>query len=83
MQEREQYAIDILKAMASDTIKKLWVIIILLIVLLCGTNAAWIIYESQFETVDITQEVEQEADNGINRFVGGDYYGAAEGDYEG
>lgn len=83
MQEREQYAIDILKAMASDTIKKLWAIIILLIVLLCGTNAAWIVYESQFETVDITQEVEQEADNGINRFVGGDYYGAAESDYEG
>lgn len=78
MQEREQYAIDILKAMASETIKKLWVIIILLIVLLFGTNAAWIVYESQWDTYSVSQEVEQEADNGINRFVGGDYYGAAE-----
>ncbi len=83
MQEKEQYAIDILKALATETIKKLWVIIILLIVLLFGTNATWIVYELQWETVDVTQNVEQEADNGINRFVGGDYYGAAESDYEG
>ena len=59
------------------TIKKLWVLALVLIVLLCGTNAAWIWYESQFTDETITQEVEQEADSGSNTFVGGDYYGSA------
>ena len=49
MVEREkQYTIDIIATMAKTTIKKLWVIIILLILLLFGTNLAWVIYESQF-----------------------------------
>lgn len=58
------------------TIKRLWITIMLLIVMLVATNGAWLWYESQFET--ITQEVTQEADNGIIRFVGGDYYGEAD-----
>ena len=41
------------------TIKRLFIIILLLIVLLVGTNAGWIWYESQFE--DCTT-VEQEID---------------------
>lgn len=58
------------------TIKRLWILVILIIVLLVGTNAGWIWYESQFETVETWQDVEQTADgNGINRFIGGDYYG--------
>lgn len=72
------YTIDVLAAMAERTIKRLWVIIILLVVLLFGSNAAWVYYESQFADEVITQEVTQEADNGINRFVGGDYYGEAD-----
>lgn len=80
MAEKEsQYTIDILAAMTERTIKRLWILIILLVVLLFGTNAAWIAYESQFTEEITTQEVTQEADNGINRFVGGDYYGAADG----
>lgn len=83
MQEK-QYTIDILASMAERTIKRLWVIIILLIVLLFGTNAAWIVYESQFETIEMSQEVEQDAeDNGTNTFIGGDYYGPAESENDG
>lgn len=79
MAEREkQYTIDVLAAMADRTIKRLWIIIILLLVLLFGSNAAWLYRESQFADEVITQEVTQEANNGINRFVGGDYYGAAD-----
>lgn len=37
-------------------IKKLWITVILLILLLVGTNGAWIWYESQFEDVVLTQE---------------------------
>ena len=54
-------------------IKRLWITILVLIFILVGTNAAWLYYESQWETV--YQEVTQEADNGTNNFVGGDLIG--------
>ena len=57
--------------------KRLWAAIILLIVLLVGTNCAWIYFESQFETVSTTFEVDQNADNGTNNFAGGDLNGAS------
>ena len=46
-------------------IKRLWVVIILLIVLLVASNCAWLWYESQFEdeVVTTTQTVEQNADS--------------------
>lgn len=62
-------------ARAERTIKRLWVLVILLIVLLTATNAAWIWYEAQFE--DIYQEVVQDAESGTNNFVFGDNYGEA------
>ena len=45
------------------TIKRLWIICILLILLLVGTNIAWIIYESQFVD-EIQSEQEVETSNG-------------------
>lgn len=59
-------------------IKSLIAVVLVLIVLLVGSNIAWIIYENSFEDYVITQDVEQDADNGTNNFVGGDYYGEAE-----
>lgn len=50
------------------TIQKLWIALVLLIVLLVGTNAAWLWYESQFEEITITQE---NAD-GYNNYIGND-----------
>ena len=35
-------------ARAERTIKRLWILCIILIVLFVGTNLAWIIYELQF-----------------------------------
>ena len=55
--------------------KRLWIVILVLIGALIGTNLAWIIYENSFEDYVITQEVEQDADNGTNNFVGGDLVG--------
>ena len=86
MRENEQYPIDILTAFAERTVKRLWIIIILLIVLLVATNAGWIWYNAQFEdvTTTIEQEVEQDTNGGgDNHFVGGDYYGEANGQDEG
>ena len=58
--------------------KRLWIVILVLIGALIVTNLAWVIYENSFEDYVITQEVEQDADNGTNNFVGGDYYGETE-----
>ena len=46
--------------------KRLWIVILVLIVALLGTNLAWIIYENSFEDYAITEEydVEQDADGG-------------------
>lgn len=60
-------------ARTERTIKRLWITTLILIFMLVGTNAAWIYFESQWETV--YQEVVQEADNGTNNFVGGDLVG--------
>lgn len=54
-------------------IKRLWITVLVLIAMLVATNGAWILYESQMET--IYQEVTQEADAGTNNFVGGDVIG--------
>lgn len=60
-------------ARAERTIKRLWILCILLIVLLVGTNIAWIHYESQFsDEVITTQEVTQDSKDGSNNFIGGD-----------
>lgn len=62
-------------------IKKLWVIIILLIVFLVGSNIVWIVYDKQFETIETTIEAEQNGD-GTNVVGGGDIiYGAESQDY--
>lgn len=60
-------------------INKLIAVTLVLVVLLVGSNVAWLIYESQFETVETTyQGVVQEADNGENNFVGGDIIGTTD-----
>lgn len=58
-------------ARAERGAKRLWVAIILLIVLLVGSNGAWLWYESQFETVE-TVEVTQENADGYNNYIGND-----------
>jgi len=55
-------------ARAERTIKRLWILCILLIVLLVGTNIAWIHYENQFmDEVTVTQDSE----TGTNNYLGG------------
>lgn len=54
----------------------IWVIV-LLIVLLVGSNCAWLLYENQFEVVEETittfEDVVQESAEGSNNIVGGDF----------
>ena len=51
-------------------IKRLWVLAIVLIVLLAASNAAWIWWESQYETIETT--ITQENADGYNNYIGND-----------
>lgn len=51
-------------------IKRLWVIILILVFLLLGTNLAWLYYEQQFtDEITVTQENDGQ---GHNNYVDGD-----------
>ena len=52
-------------------IKRLWVLALVLIVLLAASNAAWIWYCNQWETVE-SWEITQENDGGYNNYIGND-----------
>lgn len=56
------------QARAERTFHWMLVLVIVLVVLLVGTNGAWLWYESQFEEIEIVQE---NAD-GYNNFIGND-----------
>ena len=51
-------------------IKRLYKLIVLLIILLVASNAAWLYYESSFEEI----RIEQENESGYNNFIGNDGY---------
>ena len=60
-------------------VKRLWITILTLIFLLVGSNCIWILYENQFEDIEIVQE---NAD-GYNSFIGNDgdiVYGETNGE---
>ena len=66
------------------TSRRLWIVLLVLIVLLAGSNAAWIYYESQF--VDESWTFEANTDNGGTAIANGDgevnYYGESKSDQE-
>lgn len=74
--EKESSIYDVALAFAERTIVRLWIVIIILIAFLVGTNIGWLVYESQFETVETTEEyhIEQDAEGGYNNSIinGGD-----------
>lgn len=68
------------QARLERTIYKLWVVIILLIVLLVGSNAAWIWWESQWEDVSVTQDVDTGEGNAFVAGFGDVNYGESQAD---
>lgn len=69
--EKEYSIYDVALAFAERTIARLWVVIILLIAFLVGTNIGWLVYESQFKTVE-SWEIAQENEDGYNNYIGND-----------
>lgn len=55
-----------------------FVVVIVLIMLLFGTNAAWIAYESQYEDIVVSQEVDTDDGSAYVTGVGDSYYGESE-----
>ena len=54
-------------------LKRLWIVILVLIFLLVGSNCAWLWYESQFEVTETVGEIVVDADeNGIANYIGND-----------
>ena len=51
-------------------IKRLWALALVLIILLAASNAAWIWWESQYETIETT--ITQENADGYNNYIGND-----------
>lgn len=63
------------------TIKRLWILCIVIFIALVATNAGWIYYESQFVTEEVTQDVD--TGNGAAVVAGiGDIYGTDQADSE-
>lgn len=61
------------------SIRRWFIICLVLILLLFGSNAAWIAYESQFEDISVSQEVDTGEGRTIITGVG-DIYGEGEAD---
>ena len=62
MKDIPYIAFEAALARLERTIRRLWILAIILVGLLLATNAGWLWYESQFETVSIEQDVQQEAE---------------------
>ena len=61
---------EVAVARLERVIKRLWVLVLALIILLCASNAAWIWWESQYETIETT--ITQENSDGYNNYIGND-----------
>lgn len=67
--EKDTLAMEILHELKA-TIKRLWITVVILIVLLFGTNLAWLYYWNlPDEEYTISQE---SSDDGTNNYIGND-----------
>lgn len=70
-------AFESMKSTMERTIKRLWITTIILVLLLFGTNAAWIYYENSFEDTVVTQDVDTGEGDALVTGIG-DIYGKGE-----
>lgn len=66
MEDSKNYIHDAYISMAERVIKRLWLTIILLILVVLASNVGWLVYESQFEIVESGYSATQEVDNYSN-----------------
>lgn len=68
--KEQTLALEMLSELKKTT-KRWFVVSIILLIALIGTNVAWLIYESSFETVTETQTVEQHQEDTDNSNMSG------------
>lgn len=68
--KEETLALEMLSELKKTT-KRWFVVSIILLIALVGTNVAWLIYESSFDTVTETQTVEQHQEDTDNSNMSG------------
>ena len=66
----QSLALEMLSELKKTT-KRWFVVSIILLIALVGTNVSWLIYESSFETVTETQTVEQHQEDTDNSNMSG------------
>ena len=63
------------------TIKRLWILCIILIIVCVGSNAGWLIYEAQFvDEIQIEQEVDTQEGDAFVSGIGDINYGESKAD---
>ena len=78
MNEIESF-LELSTARLERTIRRLWILCIILIVALIATNSAWIYYNSQFVETEVSQEIDTGEGDAIVVGVG-DYNGESKTD---
>ena len=61
---------EVAVARLERVIKRMWVLVLLLIILFVASNGAWILWESQYQTIETT--ITQENADGYNNYIGND-----------
>ena len=59
---------EVAVARLERVIKRMWVLVLLLIILFVASNGAWIWWESQYQTIATT--ITQENADGYNNYIG-------------
>ena len=59
---------EVAVARLERVIKRMWVLVLLLIILFVASNGAWILWESQYQTIETT--ITQENEDGYNNYNG-------------
>ena len=63
-----------IEARHERTVRRLWILCLVIFAALVITNGAWVYYEAQYTDTSVEIEADQQADNnGNNYIVNGDY----------
>lgn len=75
MEDQIKWLFESTTARLERTIRRLWILCIIIFIAFVGSNIYWIHYESQFEDVTVTQEATADGDSEIQlQNINGDYY---------
>lgn len=65
MEDNQRYALDIIQGMADRTIKRLWYVVLALILVIALETGVFVWYLSQYDFYDYSEEVTQDG-QGLN-----------------